>query len=275
MKEISPEEARQLIVGLLNVFDALCKKHNLRYTLSDGTLLGAVRHQGFIPWDDDIDVSMPRDDYEQLRAHFHEWNQESYLELLDFRTNPDYAYSFLKLQDARTEIENTRKNSVSIGMNIDIFPLDAIPGGKMGAPAVIWLCHFLKMCHSLANRAEWRVKKFTVPVKILRFVFRILTLGAKPSFFSKVQEFLATRCRGKKTPYTSNLMWRSSMKRGAWADCIPSSSFDTYTELEFCGRTYPCIAGYDSYLTHFYGDYMTPPPVKERTNVHLLKMWWK
>lgn len=102
MKEISAPQAKRILVEILQEFHQFCHRENLRYSLYAGSLIGALRHQGFIPWDDDIDVLMPREDYERLFQLYHTSPHPAHLELNDSRTRPDYFYPFMKLEDTRT-----------------------------------------------------------------------------------------------------------------------------------------------------------------------------
>ena len=91
------------IIGNLEAIDQVCREHGLRYYLWAGTMLGAVRHKGFIPWDDDMDICMPRPDYEQLIAHWREWLPQPY-EVIAPETDPTYPYPFAKIEDASTTV---------------------------------------------------------------------------------------------------------------------------------------------------------------------------
>ena len=125
MKEISAPQAKRILVEILQEFHQFCHRENLRYSLYAGSLIGALRHQGFIPWDDDIDVLMPREDYERLFQLYHTSPHPAHLELNDSRTRPDYFYPFMKLEDTRTIMVGKGKERVRIGLHIDIFLLTA------------------------------------------------------------------------------------------------------------------------------------------------------
>lgn len=275
MKEISGTEARQLMLDLLQQVDELCKKHGIRYTLSDGTLIGAVRHKGYIPWDDDIDISMLREDYDKFREGFDTWEHATHLELLDYRKDPNVMFPFFKICDNRTEMQMARNSKRPMGINIDVFPLDGIPGGRWRAALFIRICHLLKQCQSLANQETWHNKKYSPAEVLIRFFFRVLTLGLPVSFFCRLQQWVASYYKGKPCPWTANVTWIISMKRGVGQCCIPTSAYQDDIEMQFEDKVYPCISGYDTYLRCQYGDYMTPPPEQARANVHLFKMWWK
>ena len=126
MKELSLKEIKEIEFELLKKFDSFCKENNVRYFLSNGTLLGAVKYKGFIPWDDDIDVLVPREDYDSLIELFHD---DGRYKLFAFERNAEYRYPFAKFCDMRTrKAEGNIDNGVALGVDIDIFPLDAWNG---------------------------------------------------------------------------------------------------------------------------------------------------
>jgi lipopolysaccharide cholinephosphotransferase len=118
------------ILKILQAVDKVCQEHNLRYYLWAGTMLGAVRHKGFIPWDDDMDIAMPRKDYDTLMAHAHEWLPKPF-EAVCAETDPNYPGPFGKIQDASTTlIEREHINYIG-GLYIDVFPLDGVCANKL------------------------------------------------------------------------------------------------------------------------------------------------
>ena len=139
------KELQQRILNILLEFDKVCARHGLRYCICGGTMIGAVRHKGFIPWDDDLDVSMPRPDYERLIAHAKEWLPEP-LEFVCAENDPLYPLPFGKIQDASTTLIERRHLYYLGGCYIDIFPFDAYPSAALPRR---WQCmkyHFLKQC---------------------------------------------------------------------------------------------------------------------------------
>lgn len=131
MKEINTVELKRIELDILKYIKTQCEKYNLRYYLAYGTLLGAVRHKGFIPWDDDIDIHMPREDYDKL-IELEYNNPDSKYKLLSPKYNKDYYYSFAKMVDNETILEETGLKQIKeLGVYVDIFPLDYIK--KKGA----------------------------------------------------------------------------------------------------------------------------------------------
>ena len=116
-------ELRQIQMGILDEVHQYCEAHGLRYFLSSGTLIGAVRHKGYIPWDDDIDIYMPRKDYEQFLREFKGSEQ---FKLLNPAKEPHYYYTFAKVVDLRTRMVEDETEGFEIGVFMDIFPVDYV-----------------------------------------------------------------------------------------------------------------------------------------------------
>lgn len=124
MRKIEIEELRKILLELMDEIHAFCEKHGLKYYLSGGTLIGAIRHKGFIPWDDDIDIHMPRPDYEKFLELF---PKESENVLLENRLNDKYRYTYAKVCKKNTlVVEHAMDGGVDEGVFIDVFPLDAL-----------------------------------------------------------------------------------------------------------------------------------------------------
>ncbi len=124
MNELNIDDVKNIALDGLKCFISICKKYNLRYYLAFGSLIGAARHNGFIPWDDDIDLLMPRDDYNRLEQIKHEITESDW-KLLSYSSNPKYGHIWKKLCNTKTKVIPSRFTSGLIyGVSIDIFPLD-------------------------------------------------------------------------------------------------------------------------------------------------------
>ena len=124
--DLSNEEIREIQINLLETIKDICERYNIKYSLAYGTLLGAVRHKGFIPWDDDIDIFLQRPDYERLIDIISNQSEYYWLNVLDVRQKEDYYYPFAKAVDSRT-LAKMADNTTPHGIWIDLFPIDHIP----------------------------------------------------------------------------------------------------------------------------------------------------
>lgn len=238
------EQLRML--DLLNEVDRICKKYNIRYWLSSGTLLGAVRHKGFIPWDDDLDVEMFEEDYDKLMKVLPDELPEN-LALQCHETDPNYFFPYAKLRDRNSYLEEFciyDRYFKEQGIFIDIFPLVKIPrwvgwiSGHMHGQIYNQFNNPKLSDETRLHRASWIFnfnRKFGFPV--LRF-------------FSK---FRRTTSEWRITLGTSYLRPRLE------EDILP------LTEMEFEGRKYPVPHDADAMLRKLYGDYMKLPDL---TNLH-------
>lgn len=257
-------ELRELQMRMLDIvvdIDRMCREHHLRYYLQYGTLLGAVRHKGFIPWDDDIDISMPREDYELLAAHAHEWLPE-YLEFKCLENDASYPFAFGKVQDKRTTVVERLHYPYLGGVYCDIFPMDGLPAGRL--------------------RRRWQVAKHAFWFRMLYLVHRDpFRHGSGPSSwlprivrrFFTMQQVQQHMRRGKlRYPYGESEY--TFIADAPYKTVMPKSLFGEGKPVEFEGRMLVGMADNDAYLRLCYGDYMQLPKVEQRHvhNFHYLDM---
>lgn len=255
---------RQKELELLTSFTDVCRQLNLRYFVVEGTLLGAVRHSGFIPWDDDIDVGMLREDYDRFLKEAPTLLPDG-LFLQTHKSDPAYPHCFAKLRNSRTAFVETTccKLPINHGIYIDIFPFDDYPKS--------WLRGKLFDFQKLLIR--YRIREvFYVPADRKLSVSNILR---------KLLMFVA-KCRYQTTEdairHRERLIrqWKPSallINNGSpWnnRERMPCNIFAATTELSFEGLTVSAPAGYEDYLKHVYGDYLILPPESERVPHHYL-----
>lgn len=255
---LTTEEIKKLEIGILDYIDSICKKHKLTYILDYGTLLGAIRHRGFIPWDDDIDISMPRKDYDKLIEILSK--ETSRYKLLCHELNPNYIYEFAKVVDTHTILNETVTiNSNDMGVWVDIFPYDNIPKFK-------FIIHIFTLL-ALIMRIFAVQPKFPAKHSKLFFPLWILARLIGYKYFLKIIDKLSTLSKNKETKYigylplfAKNYYWDKNM-------------FKNLIEVEFEARKYPAPNNYDRYLKDVYGNYMELPPESQR-KTHPIEAWW-
>ncbi len=227
------------------------QQHNLRYYLSFGTMLGAMRHKGFIPWDDDVDISMPRPDYERLLTHAKEW-LPPHLEMIAAELDPDYPFAFGKIQDARTTvIEKTYRDGAN-GIYIDIFPIDGAPSGKLAQ----WLHYrhhrLLRKLLYFAYRDPYKhghgIRSW-MPLLLQKMFTRKWTQ-------SRIRHFLMSR-----DYETSAYVSEHDTGRNIF---LPREYFGTPRLYPFENTTLMGVEQPDAYLTHLYGTWQQLPPENKR-----------
>lgn len=264
-KKINITEAKNLELNLLIKFAAFCEKENLRYYLAYGTLIGAVRHKGFIPWDDDIDVVMPRTDYERFLERIQETPIDDYIEALDY--HKVRTFPFIKLIDSRTRVkEHFLVTEENLGIFIDIFPLDGFPDSKAEQHRLFKKAAFYWKLYAFANyRFNTGANLGKKIAKILLYPFSRLVSSYK------VCEKLNSLCKEYSYDNASvvgNIVWGFDERELIEKECFQSA----YGEFE--GYLFRIPQGYDSYLTQCYGEYMQLPPEEERI-AHQFTAEWK
>ena len=266
MKTIDNNEARKLELNILVQFADYCKKKNLRYYLAYGTLIGAVRHRGFIPWDNDVDVVMPRPDYEELIRLSAEEKIADYVKALDYKK--ERTFPFLKLVDERTRLkEHYLVTEENLGVYIDIFPLDGMPDDPKKRKKLFKKAARLYKLFAIAN-----YRKNTGANAYKKFLKMICYPFSRMISSSWVCDRLNRLCEAydyDNSEYVADIVWGYEANR----EIMPRHYFETI-EMEFEGHTFCVPADYDKMLKQTYGNYMQLPPEEDRI-VHDFEAEWK
>lgn len=242
---------------ILDVIHKVCLENNLRYSLAYGTLIGAVRHKGFIPWDDDIDIMMPREDYEKLLQIWSQSVPNNYI-LQDYHTDNDYTNNFAKIRKDHTtflQTEDERSKKYHKGIFVDIFPGDRMPTNFF-LQKIQYIFFAINLLYSRGYRSGSK--------GVIGIIERILLLVPKRYYF---------KLRDK----AESIMkyWNNQNGEYIFANTIreckklyPDNMFDNLQNIEFNGKSYYSVKDIDKILCIKYGNYMQLPPENERIWKH-------
>lgn len=268
MKKISVDEMKQIQMDILRDIHLFCQENHLQYTLIFGTLLGAIRHKGYIPWDDDIDIALPRPDYEKFVATYN--REGSHYHVYDYRKDADYHNPYAKVADTRTILEEN-VSMKDIGINIDVFPVDYMFDTKE------LCCKFMDSLNGIKKKFRIKLvkpgKKNVWWKRILIRIAKIIMLpysmkGLTENEYSKINQLNNVAAKYVAIAVDPEI-------GPAYKSICPRSIFENYIKVPFGNDEFMAIADYDQWLTQMYGDYMTPPADAERTSPHTLSnIYW-
>lgn len=273
MKEITHEELKQIQLEILDKVHAFCEKNGIRYSLSSGTLIGAVRHKGYIPWDDDLDIYMLRPDYDKFIRTFSE-NPPEHMKLLSLETSKTYPYAFAKVVDSRTElVEHFYGENLKIGVFLDVFPLESVPDNPIKFLFRFCFLHYLKffsgvLCVQM-EKTNFFKKARTPTRRIIKFLVYFPKRLLSYRFFLETYDAFAKR-HDPNSKYVYNMSAGIGMH-----GCFRRSAFAGTVDVEFEGKLYKAMRGYKEYLYVTYGDFMQLPPPEKQISNHHFTAWWK
>ena len=263
-------ELQKKQLDILKAFISVCEKHHLQYFLVGGTALGAIRHKGFIPWDDDIDVGMLREDYDKFVELQDEFKGTPYF-IQTFKTDPCYIYNFGKLRDSSTTfIEAQYKyHRINHGVWIDIFPIDGF--SKEIKPREtfkkkirhLWYHVYLAYLPALRRKVRKETWFKDILLNIVAGLFYVFDIA---HYRNKRIEKKVKKIPVKEAAMVGNY-FGFNMKREA----MDSNLYKEFIKVPFEDTEAYVLKDYDTYLRNLYGDYMTPPPVNKQVGHHYNK----
>ena len=265
MIQISNCELKNIELSLLKQIHSFCVDNNLRYFLCGGTLLGAIRHKGFIPWDDDIDIQMPRPDYDYLIKNF--VSNEDICLLSPGRK--DYYYNFTKAVNPKTiVVENNYKPISGCGVFIDIFPLDGMPDDEINRKK-----HFERL-DSIRNRINsFGLQKPKLRFNLFMFCKQcfnyIYAIKKDVNVYQNEYVNIAKQYDYEKSRYVY-------LSGGAYhyKEIYEKTIYNGKTLVEFEGEHFFAPVQWDRYLTETYGDYMQLPPADRQVSNHSFNAYY-
>lgn len=265
-KRIEVDELKRIQLDILTIIDRFCRENGIKYSLGCGSMLGAARHKGYIPWDDDIDIYLLRDEYERLVNQFPEVYENIKLASLQRDRKWNRAYS--KAYDIRTEMQDAG-NKYRIGVGIDVYPIDTVPEEKGE-----WL-KYDRIRRGYQRLYEWKISMlFRKGRAWWKYLFlpltKILLLPFSARRIAIFIEHYSMKYRRTQSPYVfeccQGIMQKNPFKRSAMEHLI---------DMPFEDRIVSGMRDYDEYLSNAYGDWRELPPVEKRVAHHIIKAWWK
>lgn len=262
-------DIQQESLRVLEEFHSFCTGNGLAYSLAYGTLIGAIRHKGFIPWDDDIDVIMPRPDYEKLLNLY--TNSNDFILLYPKKGVCSLGYARL-CDISRTDV--TSKSpwfTGKTGVWIDIFPIDAIPEDYDTATKKYLRCHKMYRTLLAKRRAQRYIESDSILTRLHGYMSLLIGNRNPTGYATEFDKYC------KEIPYgsTSRVMDFAS-PIGTKVFTYAVEDMNEYIDLEFCGKTFRGAKNYDTMLRAQYGDYMQLPPAEQQVQGHSVHTYrWK
>lgn len=282
MRQVSEKELKEIELNILKVVADFCENNNIRYYLCGGTLLGAIRHKGFIPWDDDIDIMMPRPDYIRFHELFNNKDNERY-KVNSILNNPNWITTFAEVEDTKTVKEYKDFNAEYIGgISIDIFPTDGSPENYL-LRWVYWeVMNFIERI-SILSHQKFRVSKhfsdqdtdyaciktyIRTAIKFLLIPLARLTLPLK---LDLLVNKIGARFDVDKCTYIGAV----TFPHYGYKECVLGKPFLKMKKRVFEGYMFNTPDGFEEYLCNLYGDYMKMPSEEKRVSHHNFEVYWK
>lgn len=255
-------QLKKTLLEMLSWFHNFCIENDLKYFAVGGTLLGAVRHKGFIPWDDDIDLGMPREDYKKLEKLIGNKENGKYYFETPNTTRKGYYYTYGKLFDTDTTLVENSRDKLPMGVYIDIFPFDGV--GETKEEAIKYLSSVKKLQDLLAVRVSGIRKGRSFYKNAAVAVARVI-----PSFLfndKKLLKKIDSICSGKNfndSKYVANMNGAWGLREITTREIVGTPKLYDFENIKIYG-----IEDYDAYLTGVYGNWRQLPPEEKRVSIH-------
>ena len=264
MKEIRADERKAIQIDILAAADEYCEANHLTYFMSYGTLLGAVRHKGFIPWDDDIDIAMPYPDFQKFCLGF----RSERFKVNYWKKQSEFYCNYAKLEDVRTLAVEDIVQKYIIGINIDIAPIIGLPADLAKARDYY---KRIVLYRNLLTLKKTRFRKGRSVIKQAGlFLSRILLFFVSNRWINHRIDEMCGRYPYDKSKYVICVGSFNPVR-----EIIEKDQLGLPIRLPFENRSFSAPSGYDAWLKQKFGDYMQLPPEEKRVSHHTFRMFWR
>ena len=270
MKKVPLEEQKIILVDMLSSFDSFCRRNDIEYSVTWGTLIGAIRHQGFIPWDDDVDVMLDRKNYEKFLVLYKNSNEK--YPLLSLRNDKRWCHTFSRIVDTSTKVvwtDNIQNRLEKHGLWIDIMAVDNVPEDSLYINASHNYQNYEKL--GRISRAFYKHKGSLLKNLVL-WIAHFVLHPFSGLFFNKAESIMQSYnnvCCERM--YYWHLFWGGNTNSKPF---ISDYFTHGYIDAKFEGLSVRAIKEYDSYLRNVYGNYMELPPVEKRVSNHICDIYY-
>lgn len=257
MKQVFGDELKKIQLEILDSVARFCEENHISYWIDSGTLLGAIRHKGYIPWDDDIDIGMLRKDYDRFAAIFN--SKQTRYQFLCIENTPNFYLPYGKVCDPNTLLYEPDEDGYKLAINIDIFVYDNAPDDDSIVTKMYDIRDALRKKHDVKTQGKIKDRNLIKKtIKIFRrFCYRLLY--PKNQIIKMVEN--SKKYADEPTTRVGNFTAYTRM-------VCNKNVFDEFIEVEFEKKRYKAPIGYDEWLKSFYGDYMKLPPEEKRISHH-------
>ena len=266
MVELGVDERKKMMLEMLEEIDSFCREKGIIYYLTGGTLLGAIRHNGYIPWDDDIDIALKRPDYERLYKEFN--SKSGNVEIVDYRNRKHYIWPSAKIINNKTVLIENDVKKAEIGLCLDMFPLDKICGSYDHAKQFVkkvWRWRYI-----LGLKYMKVSNKRSLPKNIVVVLSKVFYLLPDKLIIKRIEKLSRKEEDMDDYTYLCNFA-------GAWGtrEIIDQTVYSEVMDHVFEKKLFLIPKGYDQMLRTVYGDYMQFPPEEKRVSTHTAVVYLK
>lgn len=269
--ELKIGDIQQVSLQILKTVADICEKNNFKYILAYGTLIGSIRHQGFIPWDDDIDIIMPRPDYESFLKFLYEHPQPN-LKVFNQKTNAKYLYGITRICDIRYEITTFNETDCGMGLFIDVYPFDGLGDSKEEALNIQRKCReYVINCYNASRSFLYNPHLHNL-FNLMGYYFNLLKCHIKgKGYYFKCLDDVIAHLDYNSSDYVGLVSWIFNPERNLYKkEWLEDTIWGKFEGFDF--RIPKC---YDEMLRSSYGDYMQLPPEEQRVYHHQYKAYKK